>query len=150
VTIYENEQPVTRTDAHGAAVVPDLRPFESNSLALDPTTLPLSLDVPQTRFEVIPYRRGGAYIDVRVQLAASVRLRLPGGEFVPAGAAVHVGSASAPVGIGGMAYVEGRAGDNLLRVEWDGGVCHAHLDLPAPPARDAVDDSVELRCITDR
>jgi outer membrane usher protein len=163
VPVYLNDQPVTRTDAQGIAVLPALRPFEANKIDLDPTTLPLSMDVPQTRFQVIPYRRGGAYVEVPVQLGASVQLQREDGTPVPAGAriqahcgAVPLGAAplgavpriGVPVGSDGMAYVEGGAGDNILQVDWEGGRCSAHLRLPHSPSASPSDDAVRLVCAT--
>ncbi len=144
--IYLNDQLVTRTDAQGVAVLPDLRPFEANKIELDPTALPLTMDVPQTRFEITPYRRGGVYVDVPVQLAAAVHLRLKNGEPVPAGARIHQHRGSVPVGTDGMAYIEGAAGDNILLIDWDGGQCQASVRLPAPPSANQTDDGEQLLC----
>jgi outer membrane usher protein len=107
------------------------------------------MDVPQTRFEVTPYRRGGAYVEIPVRLAASVQLRQQDGTPVPAGARVREQRGSAPVGNDGMAYVEGVAGDNSLQVEWEGGRCSVHLRLPV--ARASPSDDVEhLTCAAAR
>lgn len=144
--IYVDEQPVAHTDANGNAVLAKLRPFEVNRIDLDPTALPLSLAVPQMRFEVTPYRRGGVYVDIPVRLSATVRLRLTNGQAVPAGARIQQQGGTAPVGTEGMAYVEGLAGDNVLQVEWEGGQCQAHLHLPVPPSANQTDDSEPLPC----
>jgi outer membrane usher protein len=145
--VYLNEQQVATTDARGLAVLPDLRPYEVNHVALDATTLPLSLDVSQLRFDVTPYRRGGAFIEVPVRLAASVRLLLPDGRWVPAGARIQLRAGSIPVGNGGEAYVQGIAGENPLSVEWEGGRCLAKLHLPVLIDATAVDDVVTLACV---
>jgi len=123
-----------------------LRPFEANKIEFDPTALPLSLDVPLTRFNVTPYRRGAAYIEVPVQLGASVQLRLENGQPVPAGARIHEHGGTAPVGSDGMAYIEGTAGDNILQVEWDGGRCLTHVRLPAASSANQPDDGEQLIC----
>jgi outer membrane usher protein len=146
--VYLNEQQVAITDAKGLAVLPDLRPFEVNHVALDATTLPLSIDVSQLKFDVIPYRRGGAFIEVPVRLAATVRLRLADGRWVPAGARIQQGQGSTPVGNDGEAYVQGAAGDNELKVEWQAGRCLAKLHLPVPIENDSVDDVITLLCVS--
>jgi outer membrane usher protein len=150
IPIYLNEQQVASTDARGLAVLSDLRPFEVNHVALDATTLPLSLDVAQLKFEVTPYRRGGALIEVPVQLAALVRLVLADGRLVPAGARIALRTGSIPVGNGGEAYIQGRAGDNALNVVWEGGQCSAVLHLPTVIADAAADDVVPLACAASR
>jgi outer membrane usher protein len=145
--VYLNEQQVATTDARGLAVLPDLRPFEVNHVALDAMTLPLSIDVSQLKFEVIPYRRGAAFIELPVMLAASVRLKLADGRWVPAGARIRHGQSSVPVGNDGESYVQGSAGDHDLRVEWQGGRCLAQLHLPVLIATNAADDAVTLACV---
>jgi outer membrane usher protein len=147
VPVYLNDQEVARTDANGIAVLPDLRPFEINKIDLDPTSLPLALDVPQTRFEVTPYRRGGAYIEVPVRLAANVRLQQSGGATVPPGARIFLGDRSVPVGNDGRAYIEGAAGDHELRITWDRNECRTHLMLPVQPSSNPIDDAVPLVCV---
>ncbi len=143
IPVYLNGQPVTHLDADGHAVLPDVRPYETNKVALDLTRVPLSLDVPQALFDVVPYRHGGVVVDVPVQLSATLRLRLPDGGWVPAGARVLQGHGSTPVGTEGTAFVAGTRGDHTLDVQWHDGRCRAHLRLPVVEA-----DRVELACVT--
>lgn len=145
VPIYVNGQRLTRTDATGVAVLPDLQPFVLNKVAIDPTSLPMSLDIPETRFGVTTFRRGGVFIDIPVLLAATVHLRMPDGSVVPAGAHVRTLRGMTPVGTEGLAYLEGKEGDNALEVEWTGGQCLTHLKLPAVLVPGG-DDTVELLC----
>jgi outer membrane usher protein len=139
--VFLNQQPVTRTNSAGLAVLADVRPFQINKIALDPQSLPLTLDVERTYFDVVPYRRGGAIVDVQTRLGASIRLMQQDGQPVPIGARVFQQGHSAPVGMDGMAYVDGTSGDNALRVEWGQGSCATHLKLPA------TQDTVVLTCV---
>ena len=144
--VYLNEQPVSHVDARGEAVIPGLRPYEANKVALDLATLPLALDVSQQTFDVIPYRRGGAVVDFAVALSATVRLTLADGTPVPAGARISTGGrATLPVGADGLATVKGVAGENVLEIRWSEGRCRASLALPVEddPGRS---DVVELSC----
>lgn len=141
-----NGQEVARTDSRGLAVLPDLRPFESNRVDVDIDDLPLSLYVPQTHFDVVPYRRGGADLDVPVWLAAPVRLMLDGERSVPAGARVQRAGGSDPVGRDGQAFIQGLAGDSVLLVTWIGGRCQARLHLPLRTTGQDPGEEATLRC----
>lgn len=141
IPVYLNGQVVSHLDADGHAVLPDVRPYESNKVALDLARVPLSLNVAQAFFDVVPYRRGGAVVAVPVHLAATVRLRLPDGAWVPAGARVVEAHGSTPVGTDGTAFFEGARGDNTLDVRWSEGHCRTHLKLPT-----ANTNRVDLAC----
>jgi outer membrane usher protein len=147
IPVYLDNQPVTHTDRAGLAVLPGLRPFEANGVDLDLTTVPASLDTPQTHFDAIPYRRGGVFVEVPVRLGASIKLMLETGKPVPAGARILGAKGGAPVGNDGNAYIEGVAGNNALQVTWAGGQCHSVLRLPVTSRTDALDDVVRLACV---
>jgi hypothetical protein len=56
--LYEN-QPVGVTDSKGMLLVPTLRSYESNNVAIDPTNLPADAEVESTSQIVAPANHGG-------------------------------------------------------------------------------------------
>jgi outer membrane usher protein len=130
VPIYHDGQVIAYTNRDGTALVNGLRPFERNEISVDPTQLPLSVDVPTTSFHPIPFRRGGVLVDVALTDAASIRLLREEGGPVPPGAWVHTLASRVPVGLDGLAFVQLQPGVNRLEVTWEGGRCFAELKFP--------------------
>jgi outer membrane usher protein len=125
---------LTRTDADGKALVPQLAPYRRNAVRLDPTELPISAELDTIEMVVIPPARSGVRIafPVRSGRGALVTIHLEDGEPAPAGAEVElVGDAKEFfVARRGEAFVTGLQAKNTLRLKWGGRACTLEVELP--------------------
>jgi outer membrane usher protein len=134
VPVLRSHQVVTRTDTRGLALVPGLLPYQANALEIDPSELPLDVDVRQSRIEVMPYARSGVLVDfeLRRSRSALVELVQVDGSAVPVGAHVQrVGSdVTFVVAKRGEVYMTDLNTTNALEVSWPGHQCALTLPLP--------------------
>jgi outer membrane usher protein len=132
--VFVDNQPVTRTDALGHALVRNLRPYEANRIGIDATQLPIDASVGAQSVEVVPAWRSGALVQMPVQRERGGLFRLvrKDGTAVPPGAVVRFNGVEFPVGLDGRTYVTGY--DHGLGGEalWDGGRCLFRVDPPPP------------------
>ena len=125
-----------RLDPWGRAVVSNLMPFSRNPLEIDPTGLPLNVEMKSTVEQAVP--SAGALVRVRFDArnagtTAMLRAALDDGKPLPFGAQVFDGLGT-PVGSvaqGGRAVVRGlRASAGELTVKWGAGKsCTLHYRL---------------------
>jgi outer membrane usher protein len=146
LTVYLDNQPVGRTDAHGRVLVETLRPYERNQVALDPKQVPMDGALAQASIDVIPAYRSGAVVRFPVTraLAATMHLVQRDGAAVPAGATATVHARPFPVALDGLLYVEGLAAETAIDVRWVGGQCR--VIARRPTGDDAIPDLGTLRC----
>jgi outer membrane usher protein len=133
VPIYHDNHRVAVTDAHGFAVLPGLRPYESNRLQVDPSDLPIDTTIEASEYRVRPYRRGGVQVRFPVgdRGGAIVHLMRDANEPIPAGARVRVGTHEFTVARDGAVFVAGARGAIVLEVSWPGHRCSADVVVPA-------------------
>lgn len=127
-------QRAATTGANGFAVLPDIQPYQNNLIEIDPTDLPLDVEIPVARIEAVPYFRSGVLVSLpaRRSLGAVLMLSRRNGQPVPAGATVVSGGNEYPVGKQGQAYVGGlQPGVNSAEVRWAGTSCTIQFVLPA-------------------
>lgn len=139
--LYEN-RPVGRTGLSGRLVVPGLRSWEANKIAIDPANLPIDAMVIATEEIVAPTERAGVTVDFGVKVdgdAAIVEFVLPEGGLVQAGSSGTLdGGESFIVGYDGEAFVSGLAARNaVVIVQPDGSACRAEFSY-APRAGEQV------------
>lgn len=129
--LHENRR-LGRTNGSGHLLVPDLNPYQTNRLSIDPEDLPVDVRLDSTRAVVVPQSGAGVLTTFQVEKydAASVILTLPDGAFVPVGAEVaHIESGKrSVVGYDGLTFVEDVAATNRLRVRGGGVSCEAEFD----------------------
>jgi outer membrane usher protein len=144
--VYLDNQPIGRTDEHGRVLVEALRPYERNEISVNPTEVPMDGSLAQATIGVTPAYRSGALVRFPVERAnaATLRLRLPDGQPVPAGAAAQLGNRSFPVALDGLLYLEGVNGPSRVVVEWTGRQCT--FDASRPAGKDPVPDLGEVTC----
>jgi outer membrane usher protein len=134
LTVFVDNQPVTRTDAAGHALVRNLRPYEANRIGIDATQLPLDASLGAEAVEVVPAWRSGALVRMPVQRERGGLFRLVrrDGTAVRAGAVVRFNGAEFPVGLDGRTYVTGYDHGLGGEARWDGGRCVFRVDPPPP------------------
>ena len=128
--VYRDQQLVTHTDERGVAILQNLRPFERNRISLKAEQLPLDADVANLDLFAVPYRHGGLFL--RFDLVAKsrlVRLKLPDGTAVPAGAVAQSADRAFPVALDGATFVSGDGTRVDLSVAWEDRRCDAHVPL---------------------
>ncbi len=118
---YEN-RPVGRTNRRGKLLLPGLRSYEPNKIAIDPTNLPVDAAVGGTRETTVPADRSGTVVKFAVDTApqaALVTLRDEEGAFVETGASGHLAGSSESfvVGYDGQAYVTGLGARNTIVID---------------------------------
>lgn len=146
--LFENRS-VGTTGRSGKLLVPGLRSYDTNSLAIDPGTLPLDADVPSTNATIRPAHRSGVKVDFAISTnpaSAMVELVTPQGEPMPVGLnAVLTGTGETfLVGYDGIVYAMGLEMQNELVVRnTDGSDCSAlfaYVDEPGTISQ--IDDVV--------
>ncbi|WP_114966624.1 fimbria/pilus outer membrane usher protein [Alkalilacustris brevis] len=135
---FEN-RPVGTTGRTGRLLVPGLRSYQRNVVAIDPAALPLDADVPQTREVVRPAQRSGVTLDFGIDpspATALVELVDLAGDPLEVGlTAIHSGSAeSFLVGYDGQVYLRGLQPQNELVVHFpDMSTCRAAFAYTREP-----------------
>jgi outer membrane usher protein len=127
--LYEN-RPAGTTDAQGRLLIPNLRSYQNNTIAIDPRGLPLEADAPQTQSMVVPADRAGVVVDFGVRTetkAAVVILTGSDGAFLAPGSTGRLEGSSETfvVGYDGRAYLKGLAATNTVAIGESGSECHA-------------------------
>jgi outer membrane usher protein len=138
VPIYRSNQLIAITNDSGMALVPDLLPYQTNQLTIDPVELPFDIKIQSVKEIAVPFARSGLLVDFPVHRSrnALVLLRQADGTVVPAGARVTVppGEKDFLVGKRGEVYLMNLSDSNNLSVQWKEGACHLILQLdPAGP-----------------
>ena len=125
VHVLQENRPAGSTDSTGRLLVPDLRSFDLNRIAIDPADIPQDSSVDVTTREVRPRDRSGIVVKFRVKVSHGALLRLVDNEGLP----VPIGSAATlkatgstvPVGYDGNAYIEDLSRVNEVIVELPSG-----------------------------
>lgn len=133
--LFENN-PIGTTGANGKLLVPGLRSWEANTLAIDTNALPVDARVTETRRRVRPADRQGVVVDFGVDLdarAAVVILVDDKGAPLAAGSLVARGDGGeeSVVGYDGRTYLLGLKAQNTVRVETAAGACTATFAFKA-------------------
>jgi outer membrane usher protein len=143
VPVFHENRPVGRTGARGKILVPNLRSYQRNRIAIDPGKLPVDAHVGRTDEVVVPAMKSGVQLDFGVKaqdnsavvilqdgqgrpLRAGLRARLEGGE----GAVV--------VGYDGRAFLRRLGASNTVVVELAAGECRASFDYAPRPGEQVV------------
>ncbi len=107
--LYEN-RPVGVTDSKGMLLVPTLRSYERNNIAIDPTDLPVDAEVEGASQNVAPANHGGVLVNFKVHSdtnSALVIFSNADGGFVPAGSPGKIeGGDDFVVGYDGLAFIK--------------------------------------------
>jgi len=136
VEVFYENRPIGKTNKRGKLLVSDLRSYESNSISIDPSNLPLDASVSTTRQVVRPSDRSGAVVDFNVSAEtrpALITIRNEAGNYVETGASAQLnGNENTIVGYDGQVYAENIADTNTLIIQQSNGEsCTVTFSAPA-------------------
>jgi len=134
VRVLQDNQVVGRTNSQGYAVLPRLRPYDANPIALEQADLPLDAKISTLKLSAAPYFRSGVFVEfpiARVR-AATLHIILEDGSDLPSGALGRIEGKSEefPVALRGEAYLEGFEKVNRLQFSWKGQQCSIEVVYP--------------------
>ncbi|RLJ63709.1 outer membrane usher protein [Sulfurisoma sediminicola] len=125
---------MTHTDADGVALVPQLSPYQRNSVRLDPQDLPVSAELDSIEELVVPAWRTVVKVKfpVRGGRGALLRIVLDDGDVAPAGSIVAIEGDKQEFYVArrGEAFVTGLQPNNRLRLKWKDQQCEMEVVLP--------------------
>ena len=139
--LQENNE-VGRTGADGTLMLPRLPSYTPVNIAIDPASVPLEATVGQTVQKVVLLNRTGIVVsfDSRRERSALLRLVLPDGTPLPAGAVARVAGRTEPypVAMDGEVYLANLADRQDVEITYRGRTCHVAVELPknAEPVAD--------------
>lgn len=133
---YEN-QLMGHTDKAGNLLITQLLPYQENSIAIEPTTLPLDTQIGMTTQTAVPYFSSGVLVKfpVKRMQGAVIHLLAPNGKSVPVGAELVLNTDHAcmtyPVGYEGEVYIPDINDSTLVgSVHWDNHVYYFAVNIP--------------------
>jgi outer membrane usher protein len=140
VEVYFENRPIGRTDGSGKLLVPGLRSYQTNKIAIDPRGLPLDAEAKTTQEIVAPGDRSGIVVDFGVVTnlqAAVVILHGADGRPLTVGAKGRLaeGGEEFVVGYDGQAYLKGLGPSNTIVVDTGQGECRASFPFAAQPGQ---------------
>lgn len=133
---YEN-RPVGRTNSSGRILVPDMKSWQPNTLAIDPKDLPVDASVGVTTDVVVPADRSGVVVNFNVaKTTASALVSFVDSQGIPLEAGLRgevVGSGTGfVIGYDGEAYLAALGVQNSVTIDLtDGKSCHAQFPYQA-------------------
>jgi outer membrane usher protein len=146
--LYENN-PIGETDSSGTLLIPNMRARDNNLISIDPASLPVQADMPETKQTVVPKSRGGMTVRFKGEVSppsAMVSFKDGKGEWLPVGSEVWVngGGTAFAVGYDGETYLTGLAAKNAILIKKpDGTPCNASFEFtPNPQAQVRIPDVV--------
>jgi outer membrane usher protein len=150
VHVLQENRDVGRTSSSGRLLVPDMRSFDLNHIAIVPTDIPADVTVNTSSGEIRPQDRSGVVVRFQIRLSHAALLRLvdEAGTPVPLGstATLLATGVIVPIGYDGDAYIEDLSPHNELIVRRvDGRRCTVVFDYQPIP-RD-IPSIGPLRCM---
>jgi outer membrane usher protein len=133
VGVYAENQLVGRTGADGTLIVPNLRDFDDNAIAIETADLPLDAQVRTERISIRPGRRTGVTVDFGVHpvVDALIEVRLEDGTPLPSSSSLTLaGGGTALSAPGGAVYLTGLGTTNSVTAQLTDGTCGFAFTLP--------------------
>ena len=149
VRVYAENHLIGKTDRNGMRVIPNLRSYQRNRIAIDPDDIPFEAQIDATMLEVSPYYRSVSYLKfpVRKEKAATVYVVQRDGKPVPTGAIftnVKDDAVGFPVSENGLLFMKYLEKNNRFIGRWKGGACE--LEVTYPDTNDPLPDLGKVAC----
>jgi outer membrane usher protein len=129
IGVYHENHKIGRTNGRGKLLVPGVRSYEFNKLAIEPDDLPVSSTISETSRLISIPERSGAVVKFsgapHADNSAIVTLRDAKGEFLPPGSAATLAGSSEAlvVGYDGEVFVTDLKTANEITVDTGGSTC---------------------------
>ena len=121
VRVLQENRQVGRTDSSGRLLVPDLRSFTLNHLAIQPEDIPADTTIDIATREIRPMDLSGVVVRFPVKVSHGALLKLvdEAGQPIPVGSTgkLRTTGVVVPIGYDGNAYVQDLDPTNTLDVE---------------------------------
>ena len=122
IPVLQDNREVGRTNMFGKKLVSDLRAHETNSIAIDPASMPANYDVASTHAKVSPYAKSGVVVNFANQASQNAGLVVffgADGKHVPTGSKGRLAATGEEfiVGYDGQAYIRNLAATNTATIE---------------------------------
>jgi outer membrane usher protein len=140
VDVLNENRSAGRTNAQGLLLIPSLRSYQKNQIAIDSRDLPVDADVPKTQDVVAPADRSGVVVSFGVKTnvkAAVVILSDKNGKVIEPGSRGQLEGTSETfvIGYDGRAYVKELSNTNTVVVSDARGECRA--SFPFTPKKNS-------------
>jgi outer membrane usher protein len=139
VEVLNENRPVGLTDSKGMLLIPTLRSYQGNKIAIDPANLPVDAEIATTREIVAPADRAGVLVKFDVQrgtASALVTFVSKDGSYIPVGSAGRLaGGSEFVVGYDGLAFIRNLAAANNVEIDLAEGGCHASFAFATNPGQ---------------
>ena len=132
VKVFANNQLVGTTSGHGVAVIPNLVPYQQNTVRLDDDGVPVDINLDLNERKVVPQSGMGVLMKFAAHREHGAMLVLTTEEKtpLPLGAQVHVAGEdnSYEVVLGGEVYIPSLSFPAHLLASWDKGECEVTVN----------------------
>jgi outer membrane usher protein len=149
IPVFFENRPVGVTNSSGLALIPTLRSYQPNKIAIDPANLPVDADVTASETVVAPADRSGVKIDFTVKTDAKpavVVFQGADGQPLAAGAQGQIeGGDSFAVGYDGRTYIKNLGPTNNATITLMNGECRATFAYEPHPTEQVVISPVVCR-----
>jgi len=142
VEVFHENRSAAMTNSSGRALVPGLRSYQRNRIAIDTTKLPVDADISVTEGYVTPADRAGVRLNFAVQTNARpaiVVFKGADGQPLPAGARGQIeGGESFTIGYDGRGYIKSLNAENTATITMVDRECRASFAYEARPNEQVV------------
>jgi outer membrane usher protein len=137
IEVFHENRSVAVTDSHGRALIPGLRSYQKNKLAIDTRNLPVDAEIATTQDVVAPADRSGVRVNfaVRTNIRPAILVLMgPDGTPLPIGSrGTSEGGENFVVGYDGRAYVKNLNPENTVIVTLADSECRASFSYSPRP-----------------
>ena len=151
IPIYNQNQIMTHTNDKGLAFV-KIRPYEKAKISIDPNTLPLDVDLNETKREPVAYAKSSVLVDFSIVRLKHVLITIlkADGTFVPAGAKVVVKGQEEVFYVGrrGEVYISNLEDVSHLTITWKEHSCEFDVEYKSAEVSDSDEKRIgPLKCL---
>ena len=151
IPIYNQNQIMTHTNDQGLAFV-KIRPYEKAKISIDPNTLPLDVDLNETKREPVPYAKSSVLVDFSIVRLKHVLITIlqADGMFVPAGAKVVIKGQEEVFYVGrrGEVYISNLEDVSHLTITWKENSCEFNVEYKSAEISDSDEKRIgPLKCL---
>lgn len=132
IPVTVDNRTVGKTNMFGKLLLPNLRPYQRNTIAIDTTRLPANFDAGNTNRVISPRHMSGVHVDYSKNTASNsavIVFRSPTGKYIPPGSRgkMHTGQ-KFTVGYDGRAYIRDLKSSNSVVIDLGTKDCSAKFN----------------------